>query len=65
MKNKLKTVLLFFLSIVIISCGNYKLESFELPNPKDTSTKEISYQEKKIYTIDSLVFADNEFDAAR
>ena len=65
MKNLLKFALLLLLSLVVISCSNYKLKTYELPNPKDTSTKEISYQEKKTYTIDSLVFADNEFDAAR
>ena len=65
MKNHLKIAFLLLLSSVVISCANYKLKTYELPNPKDTSTKEISYQVKKTYTIDSLVFADNEFDAAR
>lgn len=65
MKNQIKTSLLLILSLATISCGNYKLKNYELPNPKDTSTREIGYQEKKTYTIDELVFADNEFDAAR
>lgn len=65
MKYHLKIAFLLLLSLVVISCANYKLKTYELPNPKDTSTKEISYQVKKTYTIDSLVFADNEFDAAR
>ncbi|MDC9721413.1 MAG: M14 family metallopeptidase [Urechidicola sp.] len=65
MKKYLKIAFLLLLSSVVISCANYKLKTYELPNPKDTSTKEISYQVKKIYTIDSLIFADNEFDAAR
>ena len=65
MKYHLKIAFLLLLSSVVISCANYKLKTYELPNPKDTSTKEITYQVKKTYTIDSLIFADNEFDAAR
>ena len=62
----LKSVLLICtFSILIIGCGSSKLNTFELPDPTDTSTKEITYQEKREYAIDQTVFADNLFDAAR
>ncbi len=65
MKNIVKFSLFLFLTSTIIGCGNYKLKTFELPNQKDTSTREIDYQEKKTYTVDEMVFVDNEFEAAR
>ncbi len=59
------TVLIVILSVLLIGCGSSKLQTFELPDPKDTTTREITYQEKKEYIIDETVFADNLFDGAR
>ncbi len=54
---------LFFL--LITSCGGYRLKTFEFPDPVDTSSRKIDYQEKKIYSINDSIFTDNLFDGAR
>lgn len=51
--------------LLILGCGSNKLQTFEFPEPVDTSTREINYQEKKEYTLTNNVFADNLFDGAR
>jgi len=50
---------------LLLSCNSTKLKRFEYPDPVDTQTRTISYQDKKIYTINETVFADNQFDGAR
>jgi hypothetical protein len=56
-------LMLFF--ILITGCSTVKLKTFEFPNPIDTSTRPINYQEKKIYELQDAYFADNLFDGAR
>jgi hypothetical protein len=64
--KKIQQFLLFTsLSVIVLSCATYKLKTHDFPNVKDTSNKPISYQEKKVYSIDDTFFADNMFDAAR
>jgi len=50
---------------LLLSCNSTKLKTFEYPDPVDTKTREINYQDKKTYSISDLVFADNQFDGAR
>jgi len=52
------------LFLTVSACSSSKLKTFEFPEPVDTATRKINYQEKKVYTVTN-VFADNEFDAAR
>jgi len=64
--SKKYSLLVYGLLIVLISaCSSSKLKTFEFPEPIDTSSQEIKYQEKKEYTIDNTIFADNQFDGAR
>lgn len=66
MLKKIQQFLLFIsLSIIVLSCGTSKLKTHDFPNVMDTSSKPISYQDKKIYAIGTSFFADNMFDAAR
>lgn len=51
--------------ILLTACNSLKLKTFEYPEPVDTSTRKITYQDKKIYNINNTVYADNEFDGAR
>jgi len=59
--------LVFFLLIPFLfsGCNGVKLKTFEYPDSVDTSSRIINYQDKKIYTINDAVFADNQFDGAR
>ena len=50
---------------LITGCASIKLKTFEFPEPVDTSTKKIAYQEKKEFSINDTFFADNQFDGAR
>ena len=61
-KSKL---LIFVFVLILTSCKSVKLQTFEFPNPVDTNSKEIAYQEKKTYNLNDLYFADNQFDGAR
>lgn len=63
-KNKISFLYVLVL-ILITSCSSTKLKTFEFPEPIDTSSREIQYQEKKEYNIGDAVFADNQFDGAR
>ena len=65
MKKVVRLIVLLFLANATIGCANYKFKTFEVPNPSDTSAREIEYQEKNTFTDDEIVFVDNEFDAAR
>lgn len=48
------------------SCTPYKLITHTFPEPVDTSDREISIQDKKVFDISSIgVFADNMFEGAR
>jgi predicted deacylase len=58
-------LVIFFFLLVLTSCKSVKLQTFEFPKPVDTNSKEIAYQEKKIYNLSDLYFADNQFDGAR
>jgi hypothetical protein len=56
----------YLLLIFIISaCSSVKLKTFDYSKPVDTSSRVINYQDKKVYNIDDVVFADNQFDGAR
>lgn len=62
MKNLLLAITV---GCILSGCAS-KLKPFSYPNPVDTSTREIQYQEKKIFSTDSQgVFARNDFDGAR
>ncbi|HBS12041.1 MAG TPA: hypothetical protein DEO36_05780, partial [Flavobacteriaceae bacterium] len=63
-KNKISFLYVLVL-ILITSCSSTKLKTFEFPEPIDTSSREIQYQEKKEYNIGDAVFTDNQFDGAR
>lgn len=60
-----KFTLLILVASFIVSCGTGKLKTYDVIKPSDTTTKEISYQEKKTFSPDGIVFADNEFLGAR
>ncbi len=62
-----KNYLLLFLLIPFLfsGCNGVKLKTFEYPDPVDTSSRVINYQDKKVYTINDAIFADNQFDGAR
>lgn len=66
-ENFKKTAILYLLLLFIItSCQSYyKLNTFDLPRPVDTSNKPIDLQEKKVYSTEAGVYADNQFDGAR
>ena len=67
-KNRNQFNLLAFstlFSFLIAGCSSIKLKTFEYPDPVDTNSREISYQDKKTYSINDAVFADNQFDGAR
>ena len=64
MKNLIIT--LFIFSLFFLGCKSYVAQPYDFPNPVDTTTKPIEYQEKKVYEIaEEGVFADNLFDGAR
>ncbi len=64
--HSVRSIFGYVLLISLISaCSNLKLKTFEFPEPIETSTREIQYQEKKEYTINDIIFADNQFDGAR
>ncbi|MGK0307456.1 MAG: murein tripeptide amidase MpaA [Urechidicola sp.] len=65
LKKNQQFLLFIFLSVIVLSCGTRKLKTHDFPNVKHTFNKPISYQDKKIYVIDTSFFADNMFDAAR
>ena len=58
-----KLIFAVLIGLVLSGCAS-KLPTFTYPNPVDTSTREIQYQEKKIFATD-VVFARNDFDGAR
>ncbi len=58
----LSCILIFFLTY---GCTSVKLNIFEYPKPVDTSSRSISYQDKKEYNINNAFYADNQFDGAR
>jgi len=61
------SILLGYILLIslITACSSSKLKTFEFPEPIDTSSRKIQYQEKKEYAINGAVFADNQFDGAR
>lgn len=64
MKIIQRNVFYCFLLVLLIGCGSAAPVAFE--TLVDTKTKEITYQEKKTYTIDDLgIHASNNFDGAR
>lgn len=60
-----KLFLTIIISGFVVACGTSKLQTFEVVSPTDTSTREISYQEKNTFSPDNEVFADNQFLGAR
>lgn len=56
--------LFLLLGLLLPSCGSIKLKDHVFPEPVDTSSKEINYQEKTSYRFDG-VYVDNMFDGAR
>ena len=65
MKNSKLYLIVFVVGLVLSSCSSYKVINYPFPGPVDTQSKEISLQEKKIYSTSFGVSADNEFDGAR
>ena len=65
--NNWKSGLIVYLLLIffISACSSVKLKTFEYPKPVDTSSRVIDYQNKKTYSINDIVFADNQFDGAR
>ena len=55
----------FLVLLLVIGCSSVELKTFDYPDPVDTKTRAINYQDKKEYNINELVFADNQFDGAR
>ena len=60
-----KLTLTILTSALIASCATGKLKTYDVLKPSDTSNREISYQEKKIFSPDEVVYADNQFLGAR
>lgn len=60
-QNFCLVILVFYL----IGCGSKKLQTFNLPEPSNTFSKKIEYQEKRTYNLDGELFVDNTFDGAR
>lgn len=57
---------LAFLLLTIYSCQTaYIAKPYDFPKPVDTTDKPVEFQEKKTYTTQSGVSADNLFDGAR
>ncbi len=55
-----------FLLLTIYSCQTaYQAKPHDFPKPVDTTDKPIEFQEKKTYTTENGVSADNLFDGAR
>ena len=55
-----------FLLLTVYSCQTaYQAKPHDFPKPVDTTDKPVEFQEKKIYTTQSGVSADNLFDGAR
>ena len=63
---KSKGYILFAVVLLFSACKTVSLvpKQHDFPDPVDTSSKPIEYQEKKTYKIDG-VYASNEFDGAR
>jgi len=63
---KKKGCIIFSFVLFLSACKTISLvpKLHDFPDPVDTSSKPIEYQEKKTYTIDG-VYASNEFDGAR
>jgi len=63
---KKKGYIIFSFVLFLSACKTVSLvpKMHDFPDPVDTSSKSIEYQEKKTYTIDG-VYASNEFDGAR
>ncbi|MGB0930937.1 MAG: M14 family metallopeptidase, partial [Chitinophagales bacterium] len=59
--------LLFLLPLLFIGCKTIqKATTYDFPDPIDTTTKPIDFQEKKQYGSAAMgVYADNRFDGAR
>ena len=66
MKLIIKLLLAWAIIIPAYSQKEKKATTYDFPQPVDTKSKEITYQEKQIY-YDSIgdVFATNNFPAAR
>lgn len=58
--------LIFFLLplAILLSCKSYVAQPHDYPDPVDTTTRPIEFQEKKTYSINGI-HASNEFDGAR
>ena len=63
--NSKQALFYVYFLFLITGCTSIKLKTFEFPEPVDTSTKKIAYQEKKEFSINDTYFADNQFDGAR
>ncbi len=60
----MRLAILFFASISgFLALSQAK--TYDFPNPVDTKTKEIKWQEKKTYQVGTSLFVDNQFDGAR
>ena len=55
---------LLFIIALTTACKNFVAKPYDFPNPVDTTTRVIEFQEKKTYAV-SDVYASNEFDGAR
>ena len=65
MKRSL-TILLLGLFVLPTLAQKYKATTYDFPDPVDTKTREITYQEKKIFTDEETgVSVRNDFPAAR
>ena len=65
MISQLRNIVLLSIAISCIACRySYIPKTHNFPDPSDTYSKEIQYQEKKTYHV-SDVYASNDFDGAR
>ena len=63
--NTIPSILSGIIILVFVSCSSsYQPKSHLLPQPENTFSKDIEFQEKKEYVIDGI-HCDNLFDAAR
>ncbi len=50
---------------ILFGCSSGLVPTFNYPEEFDTSDQPIEVQEKRVYNIDNIIYADNNFDGAR
>lgn len=57
---------ILLLPFLLAQCATYKAKKYDFPNPVDTESRPVEYQEKRLFSLPQLgLYADNQFDGAR